>query len=156
MRASTTTAISSPAWATPATAYTGRSRPHVSSCRCRRKPGETSRRAAVGPALRLTQHHEREAMSSRDNLALVTGAAGWLGSRLVGALVHGLPECTWMPQPDPRLRVRCLVLPNEDAALIEELGERVEIVRGDITSEEDCAKLCQGARGAMLFHIAGI
>ena len=55
-------------------------------------------------------------------LALVTGGAGWLGSRLVGALVQGLPECGWMPRPDPRLRVRCLVLPGEDASLIEGLG----------------------------------
>src|SRR5262245_53068200 len=95
-------------------------------------------------------------MNPSDNLALVTGAAGWLGSRLAGARIHGLPECTWMPQPSPRLRVRCLVLPGEDAALIEELGDRVEIVRGDITRPEDCARLCQGAQDAVLFHVAGI
>jgi nucleoside-diphosphate-sugar epimerase len=90
------------------------------------------------------------------NLALVTGAAGWLGSRLVGALVHGLPECDWMPRLNPQLRVRCLVLPGEDATLIEELGGRVEIVRGDITRAEDCARLCESAAGAVLFHVAGI
>jgi nucleoside-diphosphate-sugar epimerase len=95
-------------------------------------------------------------MNAGDNLALVTGGAGWLGSRLVGTLVHGLPECTWMPQPVPELRVRCLVLAGEDASLVEELGDRVEIVRGDITHPEDCTRLCQGAHGATLFHIAGI
>jgi nucleoside-diphosphate-sugar epimerase len=90
------------------------------------------------------------------NLALVTGAAGWLGSRLVGALVRGIPECDGLPMPYPHLRVRCLALPGEDVALIEELGDRVDIVRGDVTHVEDCARLCEGAAGAVLFHIAGI
>jgi nucleoside-diphosphate-sugar epimerase len=96
-------------------------------------------------------------MDLGSDLALVTGGAGWLGSRLVGALVQGLPECAgWMPGLHPGLRVRCLVLPGEDASLIGELGERVEIVRGDITRAGDCARLCEGAGGAVLFHIAGI
>ena len=90
------------------------------------------------------------------NLALVTGAAGWLGSRLVETLVHGSADWQGMAPPNPQLHVRCLVLPSEDTALLDRLGDRVEIVRGDITRPEDCARLADGAGGAVLFHIAGI
>jgi nucleoside-diphosphate-sugar epimerase len=48
------------------------------------------------------------------------------------------------------------VLPGEDAALIEELGDRVEIVQGDVTRAADCARLCDGARGSVLFQVAGV
>src|SRR5262245_59037922 len=96
-------------------------------------------------------------MDLGSNLALVTGGAGWLGSRLVAALVQGLPECKgWIPTLHPSLRLRSLALPGEDASLIEALGDRVEIVRGDLARPEDCARLCEGASGAVLFHIAGI
>jgi nucleoside-diphosphate-sugar epimerase len=89
-------------------------------------------------------------------LALVTGAAGWLGSRLVESLVHGLPDCEKLAGADAQMRVRCLVLPHEDVSHLQSLGPRVDIVRGDVTVPADCARFCQGADSAIAFHTAGI
>src|SRR5687768_10326240 len=89
-------------------------------------------------------------------LVLVTGAAGWLGSRLVKSLVHGLPEHDALKTPSPNLRIRCLVLPGQDMTPLQKLSERIEIISGDIRNPADCARLCADAKGAMLFHTAGI
>lgn len=73
---------------------------------------------------------------------------------MVRALTEGLEARALADVPLPE-RVRCLVLPGEAEAL-EGAGERVEIVVGDIRVPADCAKLCEGARGARLYHCAGV
>ena len=87
---------------------------------------------------------------------LVTGALGWLGSRLVESLVNGLPEHGFLKTPKAGLRVRCLVLPGQDDSALRKAIDRVETVAGDLRSPEDCRRFCQGAKGAILFHTAGI
>jgi nucleoside-diphosphate-sugar epimerase len=88
-------------------------------------------------------------------LALVTGFPGWLGNRFLHFL-HA-------PHPDwpaglgaPRFeRVRCLVLPGQ----ADEARRRhpdVEIVEGDVRDPAAAGRLCAGAEGATLFHLAGI
>ena len=89
-------------------------------------------------------------------LVLVTGATGWLGSRLVEVLGHGLANCEPLAEHDAKLRIRCLVLPHENTSKLEALGDRIEIVRGDVSRPEDCTKLCKGAESAIAFHTAGI
>ena len=49
------------------------------------------------------------------NTLIVTGALGWLGSRLVESLLRGLPESETLKQPDANARIRCLVLPGQNA-----------------------------------------
>ena len=87
---------------------------------------------------------------------LVTGANGWLGSRLVESLVRGLPEIETLRQPDTRARLRCLVLPGQDTAALEKISDRIEIVRGDIRIPADCEQFCAGVKDSVLFHTAGM
>lgn len=87
---------------------------------------------------------------------IVTGALGWLGRRLVESLVQGLPDHPALAQPDSRLRIRALVLPGQDPAPLQRLSPRIEIVAGDVRVPADCARLCAGAKGAVLIHTAGI
>jgi nucleoside-diphosphate-sugar epimerase len=89
-------------------------------------------------------------------LVLVTGAAGWLGSRLVESLVRGLPDHDELKSPAPELRIRVMLLPGQDAAALQKISDRIEVVTGDIRNASDCAKLCENAKGAILFHTAGI
>ena len=84
---------------------------------------------------------------------LFTGAGGWLGSRLLEALAKGLPDLS-VPF-DSNRKLRALVLPGQAAAL-GKISTRVEFVQGDIRNPADCTRFCDGAKGAILFHTAGI
>lgn len=49
-----------------------------------------------------------------------------------------------------------MLLPGQDAAAIQKISDQIEVVMGDIRSVADCAKFCADAKGAILFHTAGI
>lgn len=95
-------------------------------------------------------------MNLNSNLVLVTGAAGWLGSRLVESLLRGLPEHEALREAQTDLRIRVLLLPGQDPTALRKLCDRVEIVTGDIRNVDDCVRFTAGAKAATLFHTAGI
>jgi nucleoside-diphosphate-sugar epimerase len=92
-------------------------------------------------------------------MALVTGAPGWLGTRLVETLVQGLPEVPSLAKPLGERRVRCLVLKGSDTSALsalKKIGDKVEVVEGDISDAASVDAFVAGAEGATLFHSAGI
>jgi nucleoside-diphosphate-sugar epimerase len=89
-------------------------------------------------------------MDLKTSLVLVTGATSPAGRAVVEALVRGLPG---LPPADG-LRIRCLALPGEDFAALRAISERVQILVGDLRQPANAARLCHGARGAVLFHLA--
>jgi len=84
---------------------------------------------------------------SSNDLILITGATGFIGSRLVGTLLDlGFTN------------LRCLARPFSNAKVIEALnsrnsqGAQVELVRGNLLSREDCDAAASGAK--VIFHLA--
>ncbi len=89
-------------------------------------------------------------------LALVTGSTGWLGKRFSRLLAGRDFDHDALRDLPSDLRLRCLVLPGENAAELAAMGLHVEVMNGDIRNPTDCARFVEGAAGAYLFHTAGI
>jgi len=84
--------------------------------------------------------------------ALVTGAPGWLGSRLVAWLRHGgAPD---QPPVHAPVRVKCLVEAGADARGIAALG--AEVVQGDLRDPASLVPFVRGAQDAVVLHCAGV
>ena len=85
------------------------------------------------------------------DVAIVTGAAGWLGRGLVSALA------TREPKTDSC--VRATDLPDRLPAQFSmraDPGTKIERVPGDLRIPDDCRGILQGCRGATVFHLAGV
>ncbi len=88
-------------------------------------------------------------------LAIVTGVPGWLGSSLVDALLRGLPDVEAFSKPAER-PVRALTLPGSDTKELGALSSQLTFVEGNLASGAGLDKLMDGAKGATVFHIAGV
>ncbi|MCW0422199.1 NAD-dependent epimerase/dehydratase family protein [Xanthomonas sacchari] len=86
---------------------------------------------------------------------LVTGALGWGGRRLVRLLATGFSGCRLEGMPVPK-RIRCLVMPGQDASVLTAISPIVEVVEGDIRDEIDRRRAVAGMEGATLIHTAGV
>lgn len=83
---------------------------------------------------------------------LITGAGGWLGQRVVRAILasaEGRPSGF----PAPR-RLRCLVPAGEATGALRAQG--VEIVTGDLRDADAIKAFVAGADAAILIHLAGV
>ncbi|NJK39010.1 MAG: NAD(P)-dependent oxidoreductase [Oscillatoriales cyanobacterium RM2_1_1] len=87
---------------------------------------------------------------------LVTGALGWLGISLVKALVAGLPDYESLSQPQPNLKIRCLILPGQDPGLLQAISPTIQVIQGDLRSPTDCNIFCENSQDSILFHTAGV
>jgi nucleoside-diphosphate-sugar epimerase len=82
--------------------------------------------------------------SQAAQVAVVTGAAGWLGQNLVRTLAG------------TRERVRCLVHSPGEAPLLEVVGPSVEAVVGDVRDPATVDRLFDAVGPASVFHGAGV
>jgi nucleoside-diphosphate-sugar epimerase/choline dehydrogenase-like flavoprotein len=131
-------------------------------------PGVNPQGTIMAIALRNADHFHAErqtALRARPRLSggsagspavLVTGAPGWLGTRLVEVLRHGLPGVPGLVAPDAPRRVRCLVHPALDPAGLGTPAAELQVVPGDVADPAAVAALCAGAAGAVLFHLAAV
>lgn len=78
------------------------------------------------------------------DVAVVTGASGWLGQNLVRELAG------------ERERVRCLVPSSQEAPLLEIVDPTVECVVGDVRDPSAMDRLFDGVGTATVFHAAGV
>jgi nucleoside-diphosphate-sugar epimerase len=89
----------------------------------------------------------QDSIINPDEPILVTGASGFIGPRVVeGLLNHGFRN------------LRCLMRPGGDSAKLAKYADqiggnaRVEIVRGNLLSREDCLRISQSV--AVVYHLA--
>jgi nucleoside-diphosphate-sugar epimerase len=86
------------------------------------------------------------AQSVPASTVVVTGAAGWLGQNLVRSLSS---------QPI-RQRIRCLVSRPADAAMLEVIDPRIEVVAGDVRDPTVVDRLFDGIARATVVHAAAV
>jgi nucleoside-diphosphate-sugar epimerase/choline dehydrogenase-like flavoprotein len=118
--------------------------------------GVRSRPSRPAGAATSTAGDHADAQPTVAPSVIVTGAPGWLGTRLVEVLTRGFPDLPAYATPDPTRTVRCLVHPAADPTTLVALDERLQIATGDLTDRAALRELCRDAAGGTVFHVAGL
>ena len=95
-------------------------------------------------------------MNFETNKVLITGANGWLGKSLVDCLLNGIENSHEIDKPDKNLKIKCLYMKDEDCSSLKKKSKNITFVQGDVTNIDDCLKFTNNAKGAILFHCAGV
>lgn len=95
----------------------------------------------------MTQAGQLTSIVAEDDLILVTGATGFIGSKLVDQLLAmGYRNLRCFARPSSRpARLSCLTRPRD-------AGVCVEVVQGNLLSRDDCMAATEGAK--VIFHLA--
>lgn len=89
----------------------------------------------------------REFIARPTDRILVTGAAGFIGSKVVEVLLeYGYSDVACLVRPSSRLDRLCDVIERAPA------GRRPQIVRGDLLSADDCSAATSGV--VVVYHLA--
>tara|TARA_Y100001970_G_C14190065_1_gene834815 strand:- start:517 stop:1581 length:1065 start_codon:yes stop_codon:yes gene_type:complete len=87
---------------------------------------------------------------------LITGANGWLGKNLIFSLINGIKSCDDLGYPSKALKIKCMIMPNENYKNSILINDNIEIVIGDLRKIEDCQYFTSSSKNAILFHCGGV
>jgi nucleoside-diphosphate-sugar epimerase len=96
--------------------------------------------------LKTIAMHNNNTIIGFDDLILITGSSGFIGSRVVERLLRS-----------GFTNLRCLVRPSSDLALLHAIlanfqDARVEVIEGNLLSRDDCTKMARNV--TVIFHLA--
>ena len=89
-------------------------------------------------------------------MILITGAPGWLGTRLVDTIVNGSTGMPRLTEPYADRRIRCFVLNGVNSEELRGFSPKISVVEGDVRDKASVEQLFRDAEGATLFHLIGV